>query len=199
MRRIIFILMNFLFFMVFAGLVNSKEPGRILRDDCHLSFSVPKGVEYVEVDGAVATGKDECYLAFEYTGDLRIKLSGNMPAIPEDWRAMTDFSLTVKAVPVADSLAQLESADGVSQQGLFKIISREHVSLSGGDLYVVGYVATHPTKTMIKSNEVKGIIFVAGNNERSIAFPLYSGWRLSKVDKERERVLRDLFSSIRFI
>ena len=177
---------------------SSKEPERVSRDDCHLSFLSPEGVEYIKVVGAFIAVNDECYIAFNYTGGLRVKPGRHMPAMPEDWRAMTDFALTVEKTPVTDSLAKIESADGAPQHGLFKMTSKDHVPLSGGDLYIVSYAATKPTANMIRFNETKEIIFVAGNNARSIVFQLYYGDRIYRAEKERGRVIRDIFLSLRF-
>ncbi|TDQ97494.1 hypothetical protein [Paraburkholderia silvatlantica] len=198
MKRIIFLALSVLSLVTWVGSACGKEAGRVSRDDCHLSFLTPKGVEYVEVDGVINTGKVECYIAFKYTGALRAKPSGRMPAVPEDWRAMTDFALTVKQTPVADSLAQIESTDGASQHGLFKMVSKEHISLPDGDLYIMSYAATKPTVNMANLNETKEMVFVAGNNARSIVFPLYSGNRLSNIEKKKESMFKSLFSSLHF-
>lgn len=198
MKRIIFLAVSVLSFVTWASSAVGEESQRVLRDDCHLSFLVPKNVEYVEVDGAVLSGKDECYIAFKYTGDLRVKGFGRVPAMPEDWRAMTDFSLTVKAVPIANSLAQIESDDGAPQNGLFKVISQEHVSLRGGELYIVNYVAKNPTKNMVSKGETRETILVSGNSARSIVFQFYPGDRPGKAKKKKAQVFMDLFSSFQF-
>ncbi|MBF5011568.1 hypothetical protein [Burkholderia pseudomultivorans] len=189
----------FLIFTGFVSVASGEEPVRVSRDDCNLSFVVPKGVEYIEMRGVISAGEDECYVAFAYTGDLRVESVGNLPSTTEDWRAMTDFALTVKGISLVDSLAQIQSADGMLRKGLFKIISKEHVSLPGGDLYMFRFVAENSSKTMIDPREARGVVFVAGNNNRSIVFPFYSGWKLSGADKEREKIFRKLFSSIGFM
>ncbi|WP_155623358.1 hypothetical protein [Burkholderia diffusa] len=178
----------------FAG---AREPERILRDDCHLSFVAPKGLEYVDVGQSITSGRDECYIAFLYAKRLRLKRTGPMPPMPEDWRALTDFVLTVQAIPVADNLAQLESDNGAVQQGLFRLVSKEHLQLLNGDLYVMSYSAVKPTTAMIGYAKQQ-LVFVVGNDAHSTVFRLYYGDRSSKAGKKGERAFRDLFSSFRF-
>ncbi|WP_174972251.1 hypothetical protein [Burkholderia contaminans] len=197
MRRILLFGLSIFGSMIFVCSANAKEPERVLRDDCHLSFSIPNGLEYVEVGRTITLGKDECYIPFLYTGKLRLKRTGPIPRMPEDWRALTDFALTVEAIPVADSLEQVESVDGAAQNGLFKMISKEHVQLSGGDLYIISYSAIKPTGTIIDYQNQQRV-FVAGNGARSTVFRLYYGDRTSKVGKERGHALKYLFSSFRF-
>ncbi|WP_174970398.1 hypothetical protein [Burkholderia lata] len=117
--------------------------------------------------------------------------------MPDDWRALTDFALTVEAIPVADSLAQVESADGAVQNGLFRVVSKEHVQLLGGDLYVISYSAIKPLGATIGYQKQQRV-FVAGNGDRSTIFRLYYGDRTSRVGKEREHAFKYLFSSFRF-
>lgn len=69
---------SILCFMVFVCSASGKEPERVLRDDCHLSFVIPNGLEYVDVGHTIALGKDECYIPFLYTGKLRLKRTGPM-------------------------------------------------------------------------------------------------------------------------
>lgn len=198
MRRIFLLALSVLSFMSWIGSANGKEPKPVLRDDCHLSFLAPVDLEYIEVDGALTTGKDECYIAFKYAGDMRVKPSGRTPVMPEDWRAMTDFALTVKSVPLGEAIAQIESGDGAQQHGLFNLISKERIPLPGGDLYVLDYSAVNPTTSMIKLNQSKETIFVAGNNSQSLSFVLYSGDKLNDVGREKRKLFMGLFSSLRF-
>ncbi len=197
MRRIILLGLSICGFVGFVCSASGKEPERVLRDDCHLSFAIPNGLEYVDVGHTITLGKDECYIPFLYTGRLRLKRTGPMPRTPDDWRALTDFALTVEAIPVADSLAQVESAGGAAQNGQFRVVSKEHVQLSGGDLYIISYSAIKPTGTIIGYQKQQWV-FVAGNGVRSTVFRLYYGDRTSRVGKERGRALKYLFSSFRF-
>ncbi|WP_175730277.1 hypothetical protein [Burkholderia ambifaria] len=197
MRRVILLGLSIFGFMAFVGSASGKEPERVLRDDCHLSFAIPNGLEYVDAGHTIMLGKDECYIPFLYIGRLRLKRTGPMPRMPDDWRALTDFALTVEAIPLADRLAQVESADGAAQNGLFRAVSKEHVQLPGGDLYVISYSAIKPTGSVV-GYQKQQLVFVAGNGTRSIVFRLYYGDRTSNVGKEREHAFKYLFSSFRF-
>ncbi|VWC90290.1 hypothetical protein BLA18112_03267 [Burkholderia lata] len=196
MRRILLFGLSIFGFMIFVCSATAKEPERVLRDDCHLSFSIPNGLKYVDVGRTITLGKDECYIPFLYTGKLRLKRTGPIPRMSDDWRALTDFALTVEAIPVADSLEQIESVDGAAQNGLFKVISKEHVQLSGGDLYVISYSAIKPTGIIIGYQNQQRV-FVAGNGDCSTVLRLYYGDRTSRVGKEREHALKYLFSLFR--
>lgn len=189
--------LSILCFMAFVCSASGKEPERVLRDDCHLSFAIPNGLEYVDVGHIIALGKDECYIPFLYTGKLRLKRTGPMPHMPDDWRALTDFALTVEAIPVGDRLAQVESVDGAAQNGLFRAVSKEHVQLSGGDLYIISYSAIKPTGAIVEYQKQQWV-FIAGNGARSTVFRLYYGDRTLKVGRERARAFNYLFSSFRF-
>ncbi|WP_204384352.1 hypothetical protein [Burkholderia sp. MS389] len=146
----------------------------------------------------IALGKDECYIPFLYTGRLGLKRTGAMPRMSDDWRALTDFSLTVEAAPIADSLTKIESVGGAAQNGLFKVVSQEHIRLSGGDLYIISYSAEKSAAIDV-GYQKRQLVFIAGNDARSIIFRLYYGNRTYKIDRERERVFRDLFLSFRFL
>ena len=197
MRLIIFLRLGILGFMAFVCAASGKEPVRVSRADCHLSFAIPNGFEYIDVKHPIMLGKDECYIPFLYTGRLRLKGTGAIPRMSDDWRALTDFSLTVEAVPVADSLAKIESARGAAQNGLFKMVSREHIRLSGGDLYIISYSAKKSTAIDV-GYQKRQLVFVAGDGARSTVFRLYYGNRTYKKGKEREREFRALFSSFHF-
>ncbi|MBC8726694.1 hypothetical protein F6X37_35985 [Paraburkholderia sp. 31.1] len=198
MKRIVLLVLSILSCMAWAGSANAKESEGVTRNDCHLSFLVPTNLEYVEVEDAITTGKDECYLAFKYSGDMRIKPEGHVFSVPEDWRAMTDFALTVKSIPLLENIAQIESDDGAKQHGLFKLETKEHIPLPGGDLYISKYSAVKPTQKMVNLHQLEETVFVAGNSVHSVAFFLYSGSRLTKKDREKVMIFRDLFSSFRF-
>lgn len=197
MRLIIFLRLGILGLMAFVCVASGKEPERVSRADCHLSFAVPNGFEYVDVKHTITLGKDECYIPFLYTGRLALKRAGAIPRMSDDWRALTDFSLTVEAVPVADTLTKIESTAGAPQNGLFKMVSREHIRLSGGDLYIINYSAKEPTAIDV-GYQKRQLVFIAGNGAHSTVFRLYYGNRTYKVAKERERAFRGLFSSFRF-
>ncbi|MDY7790577.1 hypothetical protein [Burkholderia ubonensis] len=81
----------------FVNVARTGEVGRIFRDDCRLSFLARPGLEYVEVDGATISGNDACYIAFKYTGNLKLKSAEYSPAMPDDWRALVDVVITVNA------------------------------------------------------------------------------------------------------
>jgi hypothetical protein len=198
MKRIIFLVLSIFIFMAWVNSANARETERVQRDDCHLSFLAPANLEYVEVEDAIVTGKDKCYIAFKYTGNLRIKPNGHTPAMPEDWRTMTDFAITVKDTPLPESIAQVESADGAEQRGLFKLESKEHISLVGGDLYISRYSAIKPTKNMVNLHQTEKTVFIAGNNIHSVVFFMYSGNKLTKNDQEKANIFKDLFSSMHF-
>ncbi|MDN7929665.1 hypothetical protein QZM52_00030 [Burkholderia metallica] len=197
MRRITLLGLYVFGFIAFVGSASGKETERLLREDCHLSFVIPHGFAYVDVGHVITLGKDECYIPFLYTGKLRIKRTNPMPRTPDDWRALTDFALTVEAISVADSLAQVESAYGAAQNGLFRMDSKEHIQLSGGELYIISYTAIDPVGS-IAGYQNQQQVFVAGNGARSIVFRLYYGDRTLKVGRERGRALKYLFSPFRF-
>lgn len=197
MRKIIFLVLSAVGFFVWAGVVKSEPVERDSVADCHLSFLAPSGLEYIELEGAIVLGKDECYLPFKYTGAMRSKLPGRIPSMPEDWRAMTDFSLTVEGIPLWENLNKIESNEGEGG-GLFKLIAKEHALLPGGDLYVLKYVAAAPTASMVKLRETRRLILVAGNDFRSVSYYLYSGGKLSAMEARREKAMRDLFASFHF-
>lgn len=196
--RIAMFLLIIFIFMSLTNLTNAKETTRVQRDDCNLSFLSPANLEYIGIDDPIVTGKDKCYIAFKYTGNLRIKSDGYIPAMPEDWRAMTDFSLTIKNIPLPEEITEIESADGAEQNGLFRLKAKKHIPLVGGDLYILRYFATKPTKNMINLHQTEKTVFVAGNNIHSTTSPLYSGKKPTKKELEKRRVFMDLFSSFQF-
>jgi len=53
MRKIASFFLGIVVFMAAAAAENCKESEKILRDDCHASFFVPNGLEYVEIIGAL--------------------------------------------------------------------------------------------------------------------------------------------------
>lgn len=128
--------------MVVTAAANGRELERISRHDCHAVFLVPNSLEYIKVDSAKISGNDECYIAFRYTGDLKIKSRTNPPSTAEDWRWLTDFFLTVKSVPLRESLTETESEDGAQQHDLFNLMSNEHFLVPGGGGYI--YCTTPP-------------------------------------------------------
>ncbi|WNC89833.1 hypothetical protein RI103_00275 [Paraburkholderia sp. FT54] len=138
-------------------------------------------------------------MAFKYTGDMQTKPVGHIPAAPEDWRAMTDFSLTVKNISLLENLAKIESGDGAQQHGIFHLVSKKHIVLPGGGLYVLNYSAIKATANMKKLRQLKEMVFVAGNSVRSISFFLYSGNQLSGMEKMKNKMFMDLFSSFQFL
>ncbi len=199
MKLIFLYVFSALSFVACTSQAVGREPGRVSRNDCHLSFVPSDNLQYIEVEDTVTTGNDECHIAFKYTGDMRVKRSGRRPAMPEDWRAMTDFSLTVTSIPLPKKLAEVNSDAGAQQHGLFELASKEHIQLSRGDLYILQYSAKKPSTNMIKLNESREIVFVAGNETRSVAFALYSGGRPTIKNSKEEKIIKDLFSSFIFL
>ncbi|WP_143136726.1 hypothetical protein [Burkholderia ubonensis] len=181
-----------------AGIVYAEATDRVFRDDCHLSFIAPDGLEYVEVDNQIATGDDVCYMAFKYTGALKLKSVGNPPAMPEDWRMLTDFAITIKRSSLSESIDEIESPGGGGQYGVFGLKLKSHIKIKGGDLYIFSFFAKNPTSTMIRLRQVKETIFVAGNDKYSASYLLYSGEKLVWREKARDEALRSLFSSFEF-
>ncbi|MFX1735295.1 hypothetical protein PXJ20_01575 [Paraburkholderia sp. A1RI_3L] len=175
---------------------NGKEPERISRDDCHATFLVPNGLEYVEINGAKISGNNECYIAFRYTGDLKIKRRPNPPSTADDWRWLTDFVLAVKGKSLGDSLAQIKTSEGLERPGMFNLVSNEHFQIPGGEVYVLRYSALKPTKNMLRLNETEETIFAAGNDSRSVSYIQYTGARMTKNDKAA--LYRSLFLSFSF-
>lgn len=55
-----------------------------------------------------------------------------------------------------------------------------------------------PTENMLRLNETKKTIFVAGNDSRSVSRIQYTGANLTKKDKEVAALYRSLFLSFRF-
>lgn len=198
MKRIIFLVLSVFNFMVLASSADCKEPERVVRDDCHLSFLAPKRIEYIEMDGAQISGNNECYIAFRYTGNLKIKSRPNPPSTAEDWRWLTDFALTVKGESLGDSLAQIKSTEGLEQAGMFNLVSNEHFGVPGGEVYILHYSAVKPTKDMLRLNEAEETIFAAGNNFRSASYIQYTGVKMTKKDKEKATLYRSFFSSFGF-
>ncbi|CAM2164213.1 Transmembrane protein [Paraburkholderia sacchari] len=198
MRRIALFVLGILGFVACVSSVSGKEPGRVLRDDCHLSFLVPNGLEYIEMDDFQVAKNDECYIAFKYVGDLKIKSRPDPPSTAEDWRWLTDFALTVESTSLDEGLAKIKSAVGLEQNGMFRLVSNEHFLVPGGEMYVLHYLAVKPTKNMIRLNEEGVMIFIAGNDSRSVSYVQYTGGRLREKDKKKAAIYRNLFSSFRF-
>jgi hypothetical protein len=198
MKSIFFRALGIFAFMVAMIAANAKEPVRISRSDCHATFLVPNGLEYVEVNGIPTAGDDQCYIAFNYTGDLKIKSRKNPPSTAEEWRWSTDLALTIKGVPLAENLAKIDSDDGARQHGLFNLASKEHFLVPGGEMYILRYSAVKPTRDMLRLNEAEETIFTAGNNFRSVSYIQYTGAKPSKKDKKKTALYRSLFSSFGF-
>ncbi|WP_244831115.1 hypothetical protein [Caballeronia sp. TF1N1] len=179
-------------FGIFALIVattaaSAKGPERISRGDCHATFIVPNGLEYVEVDGIQISSNDECHIAFRYTGDLKIKSRAIPPPTAEDWRWLTDFALSVKREPLEDRLAQIKSTDGLEKPGMFNLVSSEHFEIPGGEVFILRYSAIEPGKAMLRSNEPEETIFAAGNSSCSISYIQYTGLKMTKKDNEKSR------------
>lgn len=198
MRSITFNTRGIFALAVAMTIANGKEPERISRDDCHATFLVPNGLEYVEMNGAQISGNNECYIAFRYTGDLKTKSRPNPPSTTDDWRWLTDFTLTVKGKSLGDSLAQIKSTEGLERPGMFNLISSENFQIPGGEVYVLRYLAARPTKNMLRLNEIEETIFAAGNDSRSVSYIQYTGATMTKKDKNKAALYRSLFSSFNF-
>jgi len=130
---------------------------------------------------------------------LKIKSRPNPPSTAEDWRWLTDFDLTIKSIPLGEALAQIKSADGLVQPGVFNLVSQENIPLPGGEAYILHYSAIKPTKNMLRLKESEMTIFVAGNKSRSISYIQYNGRDLSNKDKEKAAIYRNLFLSFSFL
>jgi hypothetical protein len=198
MKSIIFRVFGIGVLTIVMAAANGKQPERISRDDCHTVFLVPNGLKYVEVNSAQISGDTECYIAFKYTGNLKISRS-NAPSTAEDWRWLTDFALAVRSTSLAENLAQIKSTEGLEQPGMFKLVSREHFGVPGGEVYVLHYTAVKPTKSMLRLNQTEETIFAAGNDSRSVSYVQYTGADTNKEDKQKAALYRSLFSSFRFI
>jgi hypothetical protein len=179
------------------GTACAAQKERINRDDCHVSFLVPTYLEYVEVKDVVTPGDDVCYLAFIFTGPLKWK-HGNMPGVPEDWRSLTDFSVTIERRPVADVLITIEAPNGGAQSGIFKLMAKQRTELPLGNLYTLTYDATKQTAITrsLKTNALT--IFVLGDTTYSATFYAYP-WEKDPQRLLRKSTYQKLFSSFSFI
>jgi hypothetical protein len=197
MMKFISLILLALIFISNEDVVHAEVLNKVIRNDCHLSFSVPKGIEYVEVDGAIVEGDDLCYLAFKYTGSLRDRPIKGVPPMSEDWRAQADFVVTVKEIPMDVRLRQIESPDGGGQSGIFSMVAKSHIGLEGSGFYVFTYSAIKPTESMNRLRQFDEIIFLVGDDSRSALYYLYPS-RMDMNEKLKMEIMRSLFLSFRF-
>ena len=177
--------------------VYAAENQRINKEYCHVSFVAPALVDYVEIPDDIYLGDNVCYLPFIFTGPLKQKRV-DMPGTLQEWRASTDFVVTIRRVPLTEALNQIEAPDGGAQSGLFTLVSKTRTELSGGDLYTLHFKATKPTENMKLLKTYALTIYVLGNSKYSATFYAY----LSEKNPRRmmrQRTYRELFSSFSFL
>ena len=164
---------------------------RITSTRCRISFVEPDGAEYQEFVGLDKL-VDGCVLPFMYTGALK------RPHRPTegDWREMSDFGIEFEKISLNEQIKKFKSEEPSYYPGRFRLISKEHLKVEGGDVYVYRYSAIKPTKHLY-DNWLS--IYIAGNKSYSAIYFLnpMRGWSKRRLDKEI-KIIGDLFSSFRF-
>ncbi|WP_154677868.1 hypothetical protein [Paraburkholderia nodosa] len=173
------------------------EGQSVAKENCHVSFTAPAFLEYVEIPDDIYLGNTVCHLPFTFTGPLKWK-HGDTPGLLEEWRALTDFSVTIERLPLTEALKKIEAPDGGAQSGRFTLISKKQTKLSSGDLYTLTFNATKPMKST-RSLETNALtIFVLGDGKYSATFYAYP-WGKDPKRLMRQRAYQDLFSSFSFL
>src|SRR5262245_2323527 len=75
---------------------------RVNRMDCGLSFVVPAGLEYIEVENPKLDRETACVIALKRPGAADPEPVGQ----PEGWREQVDFVLEVKKVSLEHLLSK---------------------------------------------------------------------------------------------
>jgi len=190
-------LIVFFFSFMSFGAAFGVQAETVVCEDCNLSFSVPSDMQYIRVLDAKVSPGDVCYLAFNYAGALKRQHTAEQPSMPDDWRAQVDLVITFKKIPLVDQVKKVESFDGGSQSGIFRLMSKDRIDIVNGTGYIYSYSATKPTASMRRLRQSKEVVFVVGDGARSAIYFLYpsgENWRQRmEVD-----AFKNLFSSFRF-
>ncbi|SAL52962.1 hypothetical protein AWB72_05656 [Caballeronia concitans] len=174
MRELIVYILVFYLYCYSCGVQARGGSGDFIsRPDFSTSFAVPDGLEHVEVENAIVVGGDLCCIAFDYTDRSDGKAIGSTVAMPEDWRSQTDFVLDVRT-PLSIELDRIRSTGGAPQKGTYRPIAHERLTLTGGELHIFVYQASRPTAAMIRLNQLTKVIFIAGDDDHTVSFYLYS-------------------------
>lgn len=173
----------------------AEKGEKIERPDCHLSFTAPGALEYIETDAPIEKRNVICSISFNMKDKPKSAMTHGTIS---GWNEMVDFSLYVKSVSIDKSIkiVQSENDTGINRT-VFSKSSEKSIPLKNGKLYVLSYDATHPTPSMSRLNQVGKVTFLAGDDTHSIEHTEYLK-KGNQASEDEIEILTKLFSSIEF-
>lgn len=173
----------------------SSRTTKIILQGCHVAFSVPSRLEYIELDSSHQQRNSNCNISFKIKG----RHAHDAPkGMIEGWREMVDMTLSVNSMPLKNAIKNIESLSLPSSQSkIFQLISKNEIDLKNGKLYKYTYSTVHPTSAMLRLRQTGKVIFVLGDNTHSISYTYYM---TNPPDKEKTslKTINMLFHSFEF-